>query len=145
MSNKPAIKALLEEIEQTNPEDIADRFDQAWKALYGTTLLTPIACEPMSLMQNYARKVDAEAYESAAILLIPREPEELTDLGANPSRQMKWLLTNQGYLDGKYQNGPGAYIHHPLSSGGGPKVEAFFPHPGMALLIAALKAQLEWG
>lgn len=142
------ITDLLAEIEQTNPEDIYERFEQAWEA---------IMAEPLPVGQwnrhipatntaphRYRACIDAEAYESAALILMwPFEFEAM-----NPDSidgRYCWTMTNIGYLEGKHMQRCGATIHHPLSSGGGPMVSAFFETPGMAMLIAVLKAHEKWG
>jgi len=141
--SKIAIEQLLTVVEQTNPEDHYDRFEQAWEAISDEPLLVSNPQGPRyhprrTDGERYRAAIDAEAYESAAMILM--WPFERIKLGS-----YRWELTNSGYLDGVHLGRPSATIHHPLSSGGGPMVTASFPTPGMAMLIAALRAHAEWG
>jgi len=56
----------------------------------------------------------------------------------------RWHLANRDYVDGVYQgDGFGAWLEHPVSSGGGPDWHAHGATPALALLAALLSALVE--
>lgn len=86
-----------------------------------------------------------EAWESVAMMLLPcSERPGPGYFGGSMGQYYQTTMSTKGYDDGVYQNGAGCIIHSPVSSGGGPLVKGFHPHPGVAMLIAILRAHAKW-
>ena len=158
----------------TNPEDIPDRFEEALRLLLDAKQPRADSDEELAEMlqksmddphpgytmeevkqhleasgkifsrnlENFRTMLTIEAFDSAALMLAP---------GWQFGTKADWYATGgfhittstHGYDEGKYR-GCGCSIHHPLSSGGGPKVAAYAPTPALATLAAIMRCYAEW-
>jgi hypothetical protein len=89
-----------------------------------------LSYNPFGPFPHYTLSIDA------ALTLVPdNDSPELPG-------KWRWALAWPAYVDGVWQPGKHrADIHHPLSSGGGPRWVGLGATPAIALCIAALRAR----
>lgn len=142
---------LSEEARHTNPEDVHGVFEQSLTVMLNARdmEMSEIEDSPLgvpSFASRFRALLDLEAWFDAAMMLAP--VSERTGPGYHGGFSGNYWairIDTIGYDDGVYQQGQAAcVIHHPLSSGGGPLVKGFHASPGVAVLIATLKAHAEW-
>jgi hypothetical protein len=129
--NLVGIKNALALIENTNPEDIYERFEDAWLAIMGTELPQTLADHslPMEPEERFRALINLDAWESAAEMLT-------WPTYTNHKSHFRWEI------DSKYLGGnPCAHVHHTYR---GDYVLGDHPFPGVALLIAILRAYEKW-
>ena len=100
--NLVGIKNALALIEHTNPEDIYERFEDAWQAIIGTELPQTLADHslPMEPEERFRALINLEAWESAAEMLTwPTYTKH--------ESYFRWQIDSK-YLDGH----PCAHVHH---------------------------------
>lgn len=135
----------------TNPEEIADRFDEALDLMLeyrGMTRADIRNEQPpiISFDSRFLTLLELEAWYDAAMMLAPCGRSGPGYFGRASSFCGMFSVTvyTKGYDNGKYR-GSKCVIHHPVSSGGGPLVEGYGPLPGLAMLSAILLADGKWG
>jgi hypothetical protein len=139
--------------ENTNPEDIYDRFEEALKLMLDARGMTSedIAGSEaeaeafIAFGPQFARLLKIGAYEQAAFMLLPTENRTGPGyFGGHSGGYYRTHIDTTGYDEGKYVGGAACVIEHPISSGGGPLVTGYGATIGLAMLIATLLAHAEW-